>query len=91
LLNAQQVAFNRGMIGRVLPVLLEKPGRREGQLVGRSPYLQAVHAPADRREIGTVVDLRIEDIGHFSLAGSRIPTQHRANLSNHESLQEAVA
>jgi tRNA-2-methylthio-N6-dimethylallyladenosine synthase len=91
LLNAQQVAFNRGMIGRVLPVLLEKPGRREGQLVGRSPYLQAVHAPADRREIGTVVDLRIEDIGHFSLAGSRSPTQHRANLSNHETLQEAVA
>jgi tRNA-2-methylthio-N6-dimethylallyladenosine synthase len=90
-LNAQQIAFNRSMIGRVLPVLIEKPGRRQGQLVGRSPYLQAVHAPADQCDIGTVVDLRIEDIGHFSLAGSRIPSQHRANLSNHDPLQEAVA
>jgi tRNA-2-methylthio-N6-dimethylallyladenosine synthase len=90
-LNAQQIAFNRSMIGRVLPVLIEKPGRRQGQLVGRSPYLQAVHAPADQCDIGTVVDLRIEDIGHFSLSGSRVPSQHRANLSNHDPLQEAVA
>jgi tRNA-2-methylthio-N6-dimethylallyladenosine synthase len=89
LLNAQQVAFNRAMVGRVLQVLFEKPGRHEGQLVGRSPYLQAVHAPADRSDIGTVVDLRIEDIGHFSLSGSRVPS--RANHSNRQSLQEAVA
>ncbi|WP_119301571.1 tRNA (N6-isopentenyl adenosine(37)-C2)-methylthiotransferase MiaB [Dongia deserti] len=90
-LNAQQVAFNRAMVGRVLPVLLEKPGRHEGQLVGRSPYLQAVHAPADQSEIGTVVDLRIEDIGHFSLSGSRVPSEHKPNRSNRETLQEAVA
>jgi tRNA-2-methylthio-N6-dimethylallyladenosine synthase len=91
MLNGQQIAFNRRMIGRVLPVLIEKPGRRQGQLVGRSPYLQAVHAPADQCDIGTVVDLRIEDIGHFSLSGSRVPSQHSANLSNHDPLQEAVA
>jgi tRNA-2-methylthio-N6-dimethylallyladenosine synthase len=91
LLNAQQVAFNRTMIGRVLPVLFEKPGRHAGQLVGRSPYLQAVHAPADQSEIGAVVDLRIEDIGHFSLSGSRVPTEHKASRSTAKSLQEAVA
>src|SRR5689334_4006271 len=82
LLNAQQVAFNRAMIGRVLPVLLEKPGKREGQLVGRSPYLQAVHAVADRSEIGLVVDLRIDDIGHFSLAGSHIVPESRIHPAN---------
>jgi tRNA-2-methylthio-N6-dimethylallyladenosine synthase len=91
LLNAQQVAFNRAMIGRVLPVLFEKPGRHDGQLAGRSPYLQAVHAPADRSAIGTVADVRIDDIGHFSLSGSRIPTGHGASRSTHASLQEAIA
>ncbi len=90
-LNAQQVAFNRATVGRVLPVLLEKPGRRAGQLVGRSPHLQAVHAPADQSEIGTVVDLRIEDIGHFSLSGSRVPSEQRASRSTFDTLQEAVA
>jgi len=90
-LNAQQVAFNRAMVGRVLPVLLEKPGRREGQLVGRSPYLQAVHVMADRGEIGRVVDLRIDDIGHFSLSGSRVAPEHTAIHSNPAFLHEAVA
>jgi tRNA-2-methylthio-N6-dimethylallyladenosine synthase len=71
-LNRQQVAFNRAMIGRVLPVLLEKPGKHPGQIVGRSPYLQAVHTQADASEIGRVVDLRIDGIGHFSLSGVRV-------------------
>ena len=90
-LNAQQVAFNRAMIGRVLPVLLEKPGKRAGQLVGRSPYLQAVHVMADPSEIGRVVDLRIDDIGHFSMSGSRVSREPGAIFSNPTSLQEAVA
>jgi tRNA-2-methylthio-N6-dimethylallyladenosine synthase len=69
-LNRQQIDFNRATIGRVLPVLLEKPGKYPGQLVGRSPYLQAVHTQADASEIGRVVDLRIDGIGHFSLSGT---------------------
>jgi tRNA-2-methylthio-N6-dimethylallyladenosine synthase len=90
-LNAQQVDFNRGMIGRVLPVLLEKPGKRAGQLVGRSPYLQAVHVMADPGEIGRVVDLRIDGIGHFSMSGSRVSSEPSVIHSNPTSLQEAVA
>ena len=90
-LNAQQVAFNRAMVGRVLPVLLEKPGKRAGQLVGRSPYLQAVHVMADESEIGRVVDLHIDDIGHFSLSGSRAQPFPSVIRSNPASLQEAVA
>jgi tRNA-2-methylthio-N6-dimethylallyladenosine synthase len=90
-LNAQQIDFNRGMMGRVLPVLLEKSGKRAGQLVGRSPYLQAVHVMAGPSEIGRVVDLRIDEIGHFSLSGSRAEPAHRTPHSNPASLQEAVA
>jgi tRNA-2-methylthio-N6-dimethylallyladenosine synthase len=87
-LNKQQIDFNRATVGRVLPVLLEKPGKYAGQLVGRSPYLQAVHTQADASEIGRVVDLRIDGLGHFSLSGTR------ANLRpKPDSLfqQEAVA
>jgi tRNA-2-methylthio-N6-dimethylallyladenosine synthase len=69
LLNAQQQAFNRAALGRVLPVLLEKPGRRDGQLVGKTPHAQAVHVEASPGQIGAVVDARITDLGRFSLRG----------------------
>jgi tRNA-2-methylthio-N6-dimethylallyladenosine synthase len=70
LLQAQQSAFNGAMNGRTLDVLLEKPGRRPGQLVGRSPWLQAVHVDAPAERIGAIVPVRIETIGANSLFGS---------------------
>jgi tRNA-2-methylthio-N6-dimethylallyladenosine synthase len=69
LLNQQLEDFNRQMIGRTLPVLFEKTGRYPGQLIGKSPYLQPVHAVADTDLIGQVVDLHIDGLSHFSLAG----------------------
>jgi len=69
LLDEQQRAFNTAQEGRVLPVLFEKPGRRAGQLAGRSPYLQAVHAQAPDRLIGRIVPVRIESAARNSLAG----------------------
>ena len=42
-LNRQQLAFNRGFEGRRMRVLLDRPGRSARQLIGRSPYMQAVH------------------------------------------------
>ena len=87
-LNRQQTEFNRGMIGRVLPVLLEKPGKHPGQIVGRSPYLQAVHCQADAAEIGRVVDLRIDGIGHFSLSGTPVESSAHPEAAYP---QEAVA
>lgn len=69
LLDQGQRAFNQACLGRVLPVLFERPGRHAGQLVGRSPYLQGVHAQAPARCLGEVVHLRITGIGPNSLAG----------------------
>jgi tRNA-2-methylthio-N6-dimethylallyladenosine synthase len=69
LLAEQQRAFNAAMVGRTLPVLLEKPGRHEGQLVGRSPYLQAVHLTAPPHRIGDIVPVAIAGAGRNSLAG----------------------
>ena len=69
LLEEQQAAFNAAQVGRVLPVLFEKPGRHPGQITGRSPYLQAVHATAPDRLIGEIVPVRIESAARNSLAG----------------------
>lgn len=70
LLRMQQRKFNQACIGRILPVLLEKPGRHEGQLVGRSPYLQSVHVAASTDLVGRIVPSLISDAGAGSLAGS---------------------
>ena len=59
LLRDQQDTFNGGCVGRVMGVLFERAGRHPGQLVGRSPYMQAVHAEAPAAAIGDVVDVRI--------------------------------
>lgn len=69
LVHAQQTSFNAAMVGRTVPVLLEKPGRDPGQLVGRSPYLQSVHIQAETGLIGTIVDTHISGVGTNSLSG----------------------
>jgi tRNA-2-methylthio-N6-dimethylallyladenosine synthase len=68
LLNEQQREFNLSCIGNSLPVLLERPGRHPGQLVGRSPYLQSVHVEAGELRIGDVVNLSIDGVGTNSLS-----------------------
>jgi tRNA-2-methylthio-N6-dimethylallyladenosine synthase len=78
LLGQEQRRFNRACVGRDLPVLLEKPGRHPGQLVGRSPYLQPVHARAPDRLLGRVVPVRIAAALPNSLAGDIEPTCREA-------------
>ena len=60
LLEAQRLAFNRSGVGRAMPVLLEQPGRRPGQLMGRSPWMQAVHVEAPAALLGEIVDVVVE-------------------------------
>jgi tRNA-2-methylthio-N6-dimethylallyladenosine synthase len=69
LLQEQQRAFNDVSVGSVMPVLFEKPGRHEGQLVGRSPYLQPVHADAPPDRIGAILPVRIVGVRSNSLTG----------------------
>ncbi len=72
LLTQQQRAFQDSQVGRDLDVLLEKPGRNEGQLVGKSPYLQAVHLDAPAEMIGTIQKVRIVSSAPNSLAGELV-------------------
>jgi tRNA-2-methylthio-N6-dimethylallyladenosine synthase len=69
LLDSQQAMFNGKCVGQTLPVLFEKSGRRPGQLVGRSPYLQAVHAEAGPEMLGRILPVEISSFGPNSLAG----------------------
>ncbi|MEM1044758.1 MAG: tRNA (N6-isopentenyl adenosine(37)-C2)-methylthiotransferase MiaB [Pseudomonadota bacterium] len=67
LLNRQQTAFNGGFAGRTMPVLFERTGRNPGQLVGRSPWLQAVQADAPETLIGALAEVVVERVGGNSL------------------------
>jgi tRNA-2-methylthio-N6-dimethylallyladenosine synthase len=69
LIARQQRAFNATFAGRTLDVLLEKPGRLAGQLVGKSPYLQAVQVMAPAHRIGDIVPVTIREVGANSLFG----------------------
>ncbi len=62
-------SFNESCVGKVFPVLFEKPGRYAGQLIGRSPYLQSVHASADLSALGHILPVEISSVGPNSLAG----------------------
>jgi len=70
LITRQQRAFNASFADRTVDVLLEKPGRLPGQLVGKSPYLQAVQVMAPRSAIGNTLPVTITDVGSNSLFGA---------------------
>ncbi|HET9718030.1 MAG TPA: tRNA (N6-isopentenyl adenosine(37)-C2)-methylthiotransferase MiaB [Pseudolabrys sp.] len=76
-----QRRFNEGFSATQLEVLLEKPGRRAGQLVGRSPYLQAVQVDAPSTLIGSVQRVLINEIGSNSLFGTLDDTAPMASLT----------
>jgi tRNA-2-methylthio-N6-dimethylallyladenosine synthase len=87
LLAEQARTFNDGMVGRVLPVLLERPGRHPGQKVGRTPYLQAVHVEAAGSALGETVDVVITESHAHSLAAVAVapaaasPGTHRRGIA----------
>jgi tRNA-2-methylthio-N6-dimethylallyladenosine synthase len=55
LLREQQAAFNRSRRRMRMDVLITGPGRHAGQIAGRSPWLQPVHADGPADLIGQVV------------------------------------
>jgi tRNA-2-methylthio-N6-dimethylallyladenosine synthase len=65
--------FNQGSVGQTFDVLLEKPGKMPGQLVGRSPYSQPVHVVAEPSRIGDIVRVEITRLAAKSLFGNIVP------------------
>jgi tRNA-2-methylthio-N6-dimethylallyladenosine synthase len=59
LIREQQDDFNARSVGLDMPVLITGPGRRPGQIGGRSPYLQAVHMDGPESLVGRIVPVTI--------------------------------
>ncbi len=62
--------FNAACVGRTLDVLFEKAGRRPGQIVGKTPYLQTVQAMAPPSLFGKIRPVTVTGLGSFTLFGS---------------------
>jgi len=73
LLTKHQMEFQLSMVGKTLPVLLEKPARDPGQFVGKSEYLHAVHMDARPEQVGTIVQAKVTRTERNSL-GAEIVT-----------------
>ena len=67
LLNSQQQEFNQSCVGTKMGILLEKPGRKPGQLIGRSPWLQSVVVDEGLGKPGDMVQVEVTHAGPNSL------------------------
>ena len=72
LLKEQQTAFNASKIGQTVPVLVTGKGRKDGQMHGRSPWLQAVHFDGTPELAGQIIDVTITGATLNSLSGALV-------------------
>jgi tRNA-2-methylthio-N6-dimethylallyladenosine synthase len=77
LVETQRQAFNAATVGRVVDVLFEKPGRHDGQIAGKSPYMQPVHVFGPPELVGRVLPVRIAAAGSNSLSGEIVQGQEQ--------------
>lgn len=77
LLNAQQADFNQRTIGCEFDILLDRKGREAGQMIGRSPYMQAVCVERAAALKGKLVPVRVTGLNTFSLRGEIIGDANR--------------
>nr|AAT79459.1 putative miaB protein [Agrobacterium sp.'luteum'] len=69
LLNEQQYAFNQETVGRTTDILLERRGKLDGQLIGKTPWLQSLHIISPDLSIGDLVEVEVTRAGPNSLTG----------------------
>ena len=80
-LRLQQAAFNNSVEGQTIKVLFTGLGRRDGQIGGRSPWLQPVHAIGPATLIGQEVRVQITAAHPNSLTGTIVTTPHRMEVA----------
>jgi tRNA-2-methylthio-N6-dimethylallyladenosine synthase len=69
LLESQRQAFNRATVGRRFGVVFDRPGRHPGQFIGRTPYMQSVHADVSPSRQRALTEVEIVGLKPNSLAG----------------------
>ena len=90
LIGAQQGAFNRQAVGQRMTVLFERRGRQPGQYVGRSPFMQAVHARLPEESLGRLVEVDIVSAGPNSLEGEWAAGSRAGSTAGLEPTQAAA-
>jgi tRNA-2-methylthio-N6-dimethylallyladenosine synthase len=68
-INEHQLAFNRSKVGCDSQILIERRGRHDGQMIGRSPWLQSVHVESAAQP-GDIVDVTLVAAGANSMTGA---------------------
>ncbi|MCG2631202.1 tRNA (N6-isopentenyl adenosine(37)-C2)-methylthiotransferase MiaB [Bradyrhizobium sp. WYCCWR 13023] len=69
LIDSQQSAFNKAAVGSTVDVLFERPARKDGQIVGRTAFLQPAHVMASPDIIGQILPVRIDSLERYSFLG----------------------
>jgi len=85
LIDSQQSAFNKAMIGKTVDVLFERSARNPGQIVGRTAYLQPAHVMASPAIVGRVLPTKIESLERYSLLGELAAPEHPAAVTEQAS------
>jgi len=68
-IDHHRLAFNRSKVGITTRIMIERPGRRPGQMIGKSPWLQSVHVETDAQP-GEMLDVTLLSAGPNSLSGA---------------------
>ncbi|MBN9542229.1 MAG: tRNA (N6-isopentenyl adenosine(37)-C2)-methylthiotransferase MiaB [Alphaproteobacteria bacterium] len=68
LLASQQTEFNQSTIGKTVAVLFDKKGKYEGQVIGRSPYMQSVHLAGHPELLGKIANVKLVSMFTYSIA-----------------------
>ena len=71
LLFSHQLSFNKECVGKIMPVLFEMKGKKSGQLIGRTPYMQNLHADLDKDCLNKIINMKVTTATTNSLSGER--------------------
>jgi tRNA-2-methylthio-N6-dimethylallyladenosine synthase len=82
LIDSQQSAFNKAAIGSTVDVLFERPARKDGQIVGRTAFLQPAHVMASPDIIGQILPVRIDSLERYSFLGELATPRTREPASS---------
>ncbi len=71
-------AFNRASVGRHTDILLERPGRKPGQLIGKTPWLQSAVVAIPGAKIGDLIAVEITEGQPNSVEAIPLQTERTA-------------
>jgi tRNA-2-methylthio-N6-dimethylallyladenosine synthase len=69
-ISEHQLAFNRSKVGVDTRILIERRGKLDGQMIGRSPWLQSVHVDTEAQP-GEIVNVTLVAAGPNSMTGAQ--------------------